>query len=83
VHLFGFNGKTDWAPAFQRIPRRENALKSVLQSSETKGRTMKSIFVDFEASSLARDGWPKEVGIAWVSREKITVESELIHPEST
>ena len=44
---------------------------------------MKPVFIDFEASSLAPNGWPIEVGIAWVNNGTIVVESKLIRPVST
>ena len=42
---------------------------------------MSPIFIDFEASSLAPDSWPIEVGIAWVNDGRISVASRLIRPE--
>ena len=44
---------------------------------------MKPVFIDFEASSLTPNSWPIEVGIAWVSKEHITVEVKLIRPEAS
>ena len=42
---------------------------------------MKPTFIDFEASSLAPNGWPIEVGVAWRKNGTIAVESKLIRPE--
>lgn len=44
---------------------------------------MEPIFIDFEASSLAPNSWPIEVGIAQVNKGQIAVESRFIRPEVT
>lgn len=41
---------------------------------------MEPIFIDFEASSLSKNSWPIEVGIAWFDSGDIIVESKLIRP---
>ena len=38
------------------------------------------IFVDFEASSLATDSWPVEVGLAWIDGPEVHSWSSLIRP---
>ncbi|SFD95253.1 hypothetical protein SAMN04488523_1045 [Sulfitobacter brevis] len=38
------------------------------------------VFIDFEASSLAEDSWPIEVGLAWLDGRKIITHSSLIRP---
>lgn len=42
----------------------------------------KTLFLDFEASSLSRDSWPIEVGLSWVENDAIRTWSALIrmHP---
>lgn len=42
---------------------------------------MRVMFLDFEASSLAPDSWPIEVGLAWVTDGRVEVRSSLIKPE--
>ena len=37
-------------------------------------------FVDFEASSLAPDSWPIEVGLSWISDGQVETWSSLIRP---
>ena len=48
-------------------------------------RMMDIVAIDFEASSLARDSWPIEIGLAWLdltsSDPKIETWSSLIRPE--
>lgn len=39
------------------------------------------VFIDFEASSLAEDSWPIEVGLAWLDGRKIITHSSLIRPQ--
>lgn len=40
------------------------------------------LFVDFEASSLAMNSWPIEIGVAWITEDlKIRAEGHLIRPE--
>ena len=38
------------------------------------------VFIDFEASSLADDSWPIEVGISWLDSKRVTTHSSLIRP---
>ena len=38
-------------------------------------------FLDLEASSLEPDGWPVEVGLAWLSAGKVEVCHSLIRPD--
>ena len=39
------------------------------------------VFLDMEASSLAPDSWPVEVGLAWVTGGRVEVRSSLVRPE--
>lgn len=39
------------------------------------------VFIDFEASSLESDGWPIEVGLAWIAETEILSCGHLIRPE--
>lgn len=43
----------------------------------------KSIFLDFETSSLGERGWPIEIGLSWIVSGKIHTEARLIHPHPT
>jgi len=38
------------------------------------------VFIDFEASGLGRDGWPIEIGCAWISDGAPRVRASLIRP---
>lgn len=39
------------------------------------------IFIDIEASSLAADSWPIEVGLAWIANGTVETWSSLIRPD--
>ena len=41
------------------------------------------IFLDFEASSLAADSWPIEIGLSWIESGAVQTWSSLICPRST
>ncbi len=36
------------------------------------------VFIDFEASSLSPQGWPIEIGLAWLLGKRVVVKSKLI-----
>lgn len=40
----------------------------------------RTVFIDFEACSLADDSWPIEVGLAWLDGERVLTDSSLIRP---
>ena len=37
--------------------------------------------LDFEASSLSREGWPIEVGLSWIASGRVQTWSSLIRPD--
>tara|TARA_R110002020_G_C16320147_1_gene774726 strand:- start:11329 stop:11832 length:504 start_codon:yes stop_codon:yes gene_type:complete len=39
------------------------------------------VFIDIEASSLAADSWPIEVGVAWLEGKRVIKHSSLIQPK--
>ena len=41
---------------------------------------LRTIFLDFEASSLDPEGWPIEIGLSWIEGEEVETEARLIAP---
>lgn len=42
---------------------------------------IRTVFLDFEASSLDPEGWPIEIGLSWIDVDRVITESRLIRPQ--
>lgn len=42
---------------------------------------IRTVFLDFEASSLDVDSWPIEIGLSWIEGDRVVTEDRLIRPQ--
>lgn len=42
---------------------------------------IRTVFLDFEASSLEPEGWPIEVGLSWIEVDRVITDARLIRPQ--
>lgn len=73
--------RPNWsAPGAARMPRRTAAHPIADNHASTPAWLKPLLFLDFEASALAPESWPIEIGFAWLAHGRVAVRSTLIVP---